>query len=81
MKHVDNRDQIHIDDEVKLRAESGYEEDISNPKVGSMYECTGVVKETDKKNDFVYVLWNNGTYNSYGFSDLILVNNDFVSIW
>jgi hypothetical protein len=55
--------------EVLLSGDSNYEAQRINPKVGTEFECSGVVYEID--DDIVGVRWRNGTCNSYVDFDLL----------
>ncbi len=61
---------------VKLLPSSGYTDAPSNPKVGTQYECPGVVTGIhDPASDHpehrpVSVQWQNGEHNSYFFEDI-----------
>jgi hypothetical protein len=86
MKRTQNSEQIRLEDKVKLKENTEYSAMPSNPKIGSKYECDGVVEEIDihdKRKDphCVGVRWKNGEYNTYRYSDLTVIEAGFISIW
>jgi len=86
MKHKPNYNQIQEGDKVKLGEHTEYDARITNPKMGSKYECVGTVSEVDashKRSEpyTVFVNWENGEGNSYRHSDLVLLDTGFISIW
>lgn len=63
-------------DKVKLlKPDKGYTIGLSNPAVGTVYECVGVCSSGTT------VYWENGHQNSYKSLELININNKCVSIW
>lgn len=56
---------------VKLKKRSTFVPTMSNPKIGSKYECEGKVVFCN--NSSVEVAWSNGRNNDYSYNDLELV--------
>ena len=57
-------------DRVKLKADSRYSPTKNNPKVGSKYECDGIITSINLNLSVITVDWNNGQYNTYKKEDL-----------
>lgn len=74
---------------VKLKQETIYKSSQDNPKIGSVYECEGLIisnydyYESMGIESTCKVLWDNGRRNSYTKEDLIYLNEKakFKSIW
>lgn len=59
----------------------GYQPRKNNPVINTPYQCLGTIIIVFK--DFVRVLWDNESTNSYKDNDLALVENDkqYLDIW
>lgn len=74
--------QLRIDDMVKLNEKSPYHPSKTNPKMGTMFECSGIIIDTNKSGGHIQVRWSNGTINSYLHPDLLMVEQqEYNSIW
>jgi len=73
---------IKIGDVVKLNERSLFLPSRSNPRIGTMFECSGVVIDDDKITGCIQVKWDNGVVNLYINSDLIISKQkEYNSIW
>jgi hypothetical protein len=71
-----NRNPLKSGDKVKLlKPSKGYRIGLSNPAVGTEWECVGKVGVRNT------VYWENGYQNSYKDFELVNVEENCVSIW
>jgi hypothetical protein len=74
-------DNVELGMRVRLtHPDPSYDIGLSNPRIGTKYECLGVVTETGYES--IHVKWDNGHGNTYKDDELSLVNSGrFVDIW
>ena len=73
---------IKIGDVVKLDEKSLFLPSRSNPRIGTMFECSGVVIDDGTVTGSIQVKWDNGAVNLYINSDLVVLKQEeYNSIW
>lgn len=75
--HSETVPGIYNGSRVLLKESSRYKVELSNPKIGSRYECYGTVTNIITTSSIldkpIYsVRWDNGRQNAYSYNDLVL---------
>ena len=74
--------KLKVGDVVYLRKKTPFTPSKSNPTMGTMFECSGVVIDADTLFGHVRVEWTNDKTNIYTHSDLIMAEHkEYNSIW